>query len=134
MRREADRRDRHVELAMILHGMTTKAEHLLARQFLLFDLEAHHFGVLVPARDVVHRDGQAMALRVRALDGGEPVVWLDGLDIPIVALHDAQFAERGARRAGHRGDESHRQQEEKDARQPRQQLIRDVGPGQRIGP
>jgi gentisate 1,2-dioxygenase len=27
-------------------------------------------------------------------DGGEPVVWLDGLDIPIVALHDAQFAER----------------------------------------
>lgn len=24
----------------------------------------------------------------------EPVVWLDGLDIPIVALHDAQFAER----------------------------------------
>jgi len=27
-------------------------------------------------------------------DGDEPVVWLDGLDIPIVALHDAQFAER----------------------------------------
>jgi gentisate 1,2-dioxygenase len=27
-------------------------------------------------------------------EGGEPVVWLDGLDIPIVALHDAQFAER----------------------------------------
>ena len=27
-------------------------------------------------------------------DGREPVVWLDGLDIPIVALHDAQFAER----------------------------------------
>jgi gentisate 1,2-dioxygenase len=27
-------------------------------------------------------------------DGEEPVVWLDGLDIPIVALHDAQFAER----------------------------------------
>src|SRR5215467_5029852 len=27
-------------------------------------------------------------------DGGEPVVWLDGLDIPMVALHDAQFAER----------------------------------------
>jgi len=26
--------------------------------------------------------------------GEEPVVWLDGLDIPIVALHDAQFAER----------------------------------------
>jgi len=24
----------------------------------------------------------------------EPVVWLDGLDIPMVALHDAQFAER----------------------------------------
>ena len=24
----------------------------------------------------------------------QPVVWLDGLDIPIVALHDAQFAER----------------------------------------
>ena len=27
-------------------------------------------------------------------EGNEPVVWLDGLDIPIVALHDAQFAER----------------------------------------
>ena len=27
-------------------------------------------------------------------EGGVPVVWLDGLDIPIVALHDAQFAER----------------------------------------
>lgn len=27
-------------------------------------------------------------------EGQEPVVWLDGLDIPIVALHDAQFAER----------------------------------------
>ncbi len=27
-------------------------------------------------------------------DGNGPVVWLDGLDIPIVALHDAQFAER----------------------------------------
>jgi gentisate 1,2-dioxygenase len=27
-------------------------------------------------------------------DGVEPVVWLDGLDIPIVELHDAQFAER----------------------------------------
>ncbi|CAG0984783.1 gentisate 1,2-dioxygenase [Burkholderiales bacterium] len=27
-------------------------------------------------------------------DGDEPVIWLDGLDIPIVALHDAQFAER----------------------------------------
>ena len=27
-------------------------------------------------------------------DGREPVVWLDGLDIPIVALHDAQFGER----------------------------------------
>ena len=27
-------------------------------------------------------------------EGDEPVVWLDGLDIPIVALHDAQFAER----------------------------------------
>ncbi len=27
-------------------------------------------------------------------DGHEPVVWLDGLDIPMVALHDAQFAER----------------------------------------
>jgi gentisate 1,2-dioxygenase len=27
-------------------------------------------------------------------DGEVPVVWLDGLDIPIVALHDAQFAER----------------------------------------
>jgi gentisate 1,2-dioxygenase len=27
-------------------------------------------------------------------DASEPVVWLDGLDIPIVALHDAQFAER----------------------------------------
>jgi gentisate 1,2-dioxygenase len=27
-------------------------------------------------------------------EGDEPVIWLDGLDIPIVALHDAQFAER----------------------------------------
>lgn len=27
-------------------------------------------------------------------DGGEPVVWLDGLDIPMVALHDAGFAEK----------------------------------------
>lgn len=27
-------------------------------------------------------------------EGTVPVVWLDGLDIPIVALHDAQFAER----------------------------------------
>jgi gentisate 1,2-dioxygenase len=26
-------------------------------------------------------------------DGSEPVVWMDGLDIPIVALFDAQFAE-----------------------------------------
>src|SRR5512140_2790015 len=26
-------------------------------------------------------------------EGSEPVVWLDGLDIPIVALFDAQFAE-----------------------------------------
>ena len=26
-------------------------------------------------------------------EGGEPVVWMDGLDIPILALFDAQFAE-----------------------------------------
>lgn len=29
--------------------------------------------------------------------GVEPVVWLDGLDIPMIALHDAGFAERDVR-------------------------------------
>ena len=32
----------------------------------------------------------------RANEGGEPVVWLDGLDIPIVRLLGASFAEPGA--------------------------------------
>ena len=39
----------------------------IGRQVLLLNLETNHFRVLVAARNVVDRYGQALALRVRAL-------------------------------------------------------------------
>src|SRR5712691_3609377 len=45
----------------------------IGRQVLLLNLEANHFRVLVAARNVVDRHGQALALGVRACDGGKQV-------------------------------------------------------------
>ena len=46
---------------------------LIGRQILLLNLEAHHFRVLVAARNVVDRHCEALALRMRACDGGQQV-------------------------------------------------------------
>ena len=45
----------------------------IGRQVLLLNLEADHFRVLVAARNVVDRHGQALALGMRAGDGGQQV-------------------------------------------------------------
>ena len=45
----------------------------IGRQVLLLNFEANHLRVLVAARYVVHRHGQALALRMRACDGGKQV-------------------------------------------------------------
>src|SRR5208337_1897801 len=45
----------------------------IRRQVLLLNLEANHLRVLVASRNVVDRYGQALALGVRALDGGQQV-------------------------------------------------------------
>src|SRR5258708_7397447 len=45
----------------------------IARQILFLNLEANHLGVLVPPWNVVNRNGQALALGVRAGDGGKQV-------------------------------------------------------------
>ena len=45
----------------------------IGRQVLLLDLEANHFRIIVAARNVVDRHGEALALRIRAGDGGKQV-------------------------------------------------------------
>ena len=45
----------------------------IGRQVLLLNFEANHLRVLVAARNVVDRYGEALALGVRACDGGKQV-------------------------------------------------------------
>ena len=45
----------------------------IGRQVLLLNLEANHFRVLVAAWNVVDRNGEALALGMRAGDGGQQV-------------------------------------------------------------
>ena len=45
----------------------------IGRQVLLLDLEAHYFRIFVATRDVVDRYGEALALGIRAGDGGKQV-------------------------------------------------------------
>ena len=74
----ADRPSEDAELVLQTHDVhVADIEEVrgaqIGRQILLLDLEANHFRVLVATLDIVHRNGKALALRMRACDGCQQV-------------------------------------------------------------
>ena len=86
-------------LQLILPGETAPA-HRHAQTALRFVVEGEGAYTAVDGEKTIMREGDfvltpSWAWHDHGNESDGPMVWLDGLDIPIVALFDASFAERG---------------------------------------